>query len=403
MALRLNVSEPGSLSTCRPIPLASLGGGEAPGGRLPWRTRALVLVSAVSLGSSVAVNAHEAGTTHVIASFTADRRYAIELTTDASTLLARLEVARKQPRSSPATIADYRRGFAALCGEIGRHLDASFDGTPEGVAPTCTVDDEVSGPDPSLASLGVTVRFDGSIPAGAKRFTWQYGLTYATYTLTIASSDGRADETMLLEGSEISRAAYLDRVAAPRVRTGVVARYFALGFTHVLPRGLGHVLFVLGLFLLNRRLPALVWQLGAFSLAHSIAFGLTFYGAIAFPSSWLEPLMALSIVYVAVGNIVTSELKRWRIALVFGCGLLHGVWFAGALNQIPVPPSDLLLGLGSIAAGAQAAQLALLLAASATVGTWTDGRDGYRRVVAVPASALIAAVGLLWAVERLAS
>ena len=60
-------------------------------------------------------------------------------------------------------------------------------------------------------------------------------------------------------------------------------------------------------------------------------------------------------------------------------------------------------GLGSIVAGAQAAQLALVLVASATVGSWTGRREGYRRVVAVPASALIAAVGLLWAVERLAS
>ena len=184
-------------------------------------------MAAVSLDSSVAVNAHEAGTTHVIASFTANRRYAIELTTDASTLLARLEAARKQPQSSPATIADYRRGFAGLCDEIGRHLAASFDGTRAPVAPACTVDDAVSGPEPSLASLGVTVRFDGSIPAGAKRFTWQYTLTYATYTLTIVSSDGHADETMSLEGGEVSRAAELDRVAAPVVRRGFVARYFS--------------------------------------------------------------------------------------------------------------------------------------------------------------------------------
>ena len=216
MALRLNVSEPRSPSTCRPAPLAGLGRyDESGGGRLPSWTRALVLVSAVSLGSPAAGLAHEPGTTQVIASFTADRRYAIELTTDASTLLARLELARKQPRSSPATIADYRRGFAAVCDEIGRHLDASFDGTQVLVAPTCTVDDAVSGPDPSVASLGVAVRFDGPIPAGARRFTWQYGLTYTTYMLTIASSDGRADETMWLEGGEVSRAAELDRVAAP--------------------------------------------------------------------------------------------------------------------------------------------------------------------------------------------
>ena len=70
--------------------------------------------SRLSIGSPAVVQAHEAGTTRVVASFTADRTYAIELTTDASTLLARLEAARKQPRSSPVTIADYRRGFGVL-------------------------------------------------------------------------------------------------------------------------------------------------------------------------------------------------------------------------------------------------------------------------------------------------
>ena len=206
------------------------------------------------------------------------------------------------------------------------------------------------------------------------------------------------------KGGQVSPAAQLDRVAAPVARAGVVgAGICTLGFTHVLPKGLDHILFVLGLFLLNRRLRAIVWQVGAFSLAHSIAFGLTFGGAIAFPSSLLEPLIALSIVYVAVGNIVTSELKRWRIALVFGCGLLHGVWFAGTLNQIAVPPSELLLGLGSIVAGAQAAQLALCWwrrrpsAAGRAGVTAIDGWSRCRRPRSSPPSAL------LWAVERLAS
>jgi hypothetical protein len=404
VALCLDLSKLGSRSSGRPNPVSRLSRVMARGGvRLPPWPVALVLVSAVSIGSSVPVEAHEPGTTRVIASFSADRTYAIELTTDASTLLARLEAARKQPRSSPATIADYRRGFAALCDEIGRHLDASFDGTRVLIAPTCTVDDAVTGLDPALASLGVTVRFDGPIPAGASHFTWQYDLTYATYALMIVSSDGTADETLWLEGGQVSPVALLDRVAVPVARTVVVARYLLVGFTHVLPNGLEHILFVLGLFLLNRRLRSIVWQVGAFSLAHAVAFGLTSYGAIAFPTPSIEPLIALSIVYVAVGNIVASELRAWRIALVFICGLLHGARLAGTLHQIPLPPSELLLGLLSIVAGVQAAQLVLMLLASATVGRWARPRDGYRRIVAVPASALIATVALFWAVERLTS
>ena len=111
----------------------------------------------------------------------------------------------------------------------------------------------------------------------------------------------------------------------PPTRWMVVQTYLDLGFTHILPKGLDHMLFVIGIYLLSTRLRPISAQVTAFTVAHTLTLGLTIYDVFALPSRIIEPLIALSIAYVAVENLVTSEFKPWRIALVFGFGLLHGM------------------------------------------------------------------------------
>jgi hydrogenase/urease accessory protein HupE len=368
---------------------------DASRGALPVWSIGLIFTAVLAIGSSAGVRAHEAGSTRVIATFAPDRTYAIELTTDASTLLARLEVARKQPRSSPGTIADYRRGFAALCDEVARHVEASFDATAVRVLPACIVDDAVTGPDPAIASLGVTVRFAGSIPAGAAHFSWQYGLTSTPYAFVLVSSDGHADETTWLEGDQKSPPVPLDRVAAPVARTGAARKYFRLGFVRFLPNGAAQVLFVLGIVLLNRRISAIVWQVGAFSLAHSLALAFTPYGS-GLPPPIVEPLIVLSIICLAVDNLMSRDLSRLRLAMIFGFGLIHGVAFAETLRQVSLPgvprPGDQLW----FNAGIETGQCALIVAACAIVGGWAAQRERHRQMVGVPVSAALALAGLLW-------
>ena len=125
----------------------------------------------------------------------------------------------------------------------------------------------------------------------------------------------------------------------PRPRLAVAADYLTLGFTHILPRGLDHLLFVLGIFLLSRQLAPILWQVTAFTVAHTITLGLTLYGFVALPSTVFEPLIALSIVYVGVENGLTPRLRRWRVVVVFGFGLLHGMGFDGVLTGIGLPVS----------------------------------------------------------------
>ena len=99
-------------------------------------------------------------------------------------------------------------------------------------------------------------------------------------------------------------------------------------FTFV-PQGLDHILFVLGIFLLTPRLKPILVQVPAFTVAHSVTLGLTMYGIISLPSRVVEPLIALSVAYVAIEISATSKLTPWRPAVVFGFGLLHGMGFAG--------------------------------------------------------------------------
>ena len=176
-------------------------------------------------------------------------------------------------------------------------------------------------------------------------------------------------------------------------------QYLKLGYTHILPRGVDHILFVLGIFLLSRRLKPILLQVTAFTIAHTITLALTIYGVVSLRPAIVEPLIALSIVYVAVENILTSRLNAWRVALVFAFGLIHGMGFAGVLSELGLPRAQFLPALLSFNAGVELGQLTVILAALAVLGPFRNA-SWYRRRIVVPTSIVIAAVGLLWALER---
>src|SRR5204862_6510587 len=113
-----------------------------------------------------------------------------------------------------------------------------------------------------------------------------------------------------------------------------------------------------------------------------------------------EPAIALSIVYVAVENVLRTELKPSRIALVFCFGLLHGMGFAGVLREVGLPRAEFLSGLLSFNAGVELGQLAVILCATAFLGLPFGQRVWYRQRVAVPLSLAIGSVGAYWAVQR---
>jgi hydrogenase/urease accessory protein HupE len=162
-----------------------------------------------------------------------------------------------------------------------------------------------------------------------------------------------------------------------------------------------HMLFVLGIYLLSRRARSVLLQVSAFTVAHSITLALSMYGVVTVAPRVVEPLIALSIAYVAVENIFVSELKSWRIALVFGFGLLHGMGFAGALRELGLPRREFVTALLTFNLGVEAGQLAVIGTAFLLVGWHCANRVWYRSRIVVPASMMIAGMAIYWTFERL--
>ena len=191
--------------------------------------------------------------------------------------------------------------------------------------------------------------------------------------------------------------------------------YIPVGFDHILPKGLDHILFVLGLFFLSTRWGPLLWQVSAFTLAHTVTLALGALGLVNIPGSIVEPLIAASIVYVAVENLFMRGLSKWRPAIIFGFGLLHGLGFASVLGEFGLPEDQFIPALIGFNVGVELGQLTVItIAALVLMGcAWLARRSDLSeaeapvgnypvmfRAVSIPGSLLIAIVGAYWCVER---
>jgi len=177
------------------------------------------------------------------------------------------------------------------------------------------------------------------------------------------------------------------------------ANFLRQGFIHVLPLGLDHILFVLGLFLLSRTWKPLLLQVTTFTLAHTVTLALATLGWVNVPSKIVEPIIALSIAAVALENIFHPRYTNWRLVIVFVFGLVHGLGFASALKDLDLPPASLAIGLVGFNVGVECAQLAVITIAF-VITAWLRDPVRYRQWIVVPGSSLIAAMGLWWAAQR---
>jgi hydrogenase/urease accessory protein HupE len=347
--------------------------------------------------SGAALRAHEIGTTRVSVLFDEGRTYRIEIVTDAASLVEKLDAVNGQ---SPRADLGPERLQSALVGfdeTFRRRVKLAFDTSQAHPAIAYAVS-----PGTDAASSPVaTIRLTGEIPPGAGHFSWTYAWTFASYAMTIRSAAAGNPATEWLEGGQTSAPFALRMPPPPADRLATAWRYLSLGFTHIVPRGLDHMLFVLGIYLLSGRARTVLWQVSAFTVAHSITLGLSLYGIVALPPSIVEPLIALSIAYVAIENIFLSELKSWRVALVFGFGLLHGMGFAGALKELGLPRSEFLTALLTFNVGVEAGQLAVIGAAFLLVGGFCANQAWYRSRIVIPASMLIACTAVYWTIQRL--
>ncbi len=177
--------------------------------------------------------------------------------------------------------------------------------------------------------------------------------------------------------------------------------WLAIGFQHIIPWGLDHIVFVLGLFFLSTRLSTLFYQVSCFTLAHSLSLGIATLGMISVPANVVEPLIAASIVFIAVDNLYSDFLARWRLVVVTLFGLLHGLGFASALSELILPAENFYMALLMFNLGVEAGQIVVLTLAFAAVG-WLRSWTAYTERVARPATVTIAGVGTYWLLKRVA-
>lgn len=337
-------------------------------------------------------------------------RYEAEISLNLEAVLAGVSPAHADSSESPNARAydslrslapdELRARFREFAPDYLAGIVIEFDGRR--VSPAVLAVEVPAVGDTRVARLS-RVRLGGAVPPGAREFRWAYAAQFGSSILRLpGATPGEVAALWLTDGARSDR--YVLGVGVqPMTRLEVFRQYTALGFTHILPRGLDHILFVLGLFLLANRFKPLLWQVTAFTVAHSITLGLTIYGVFSLSSAIVEPLIAASIVYVAVENMLTSRLHLWRVFIVFGFGLLHGMGFAGVLQEVGLPRAQFLAGLISFNLGVELGQLAVILLAFVAVGAWFRDRPWYRQRIVLPVSALIALVGLYWTVERIAA
>ncbi len=323
--------------------------------------------------------AHELGLVQVEATFQKDGTYVVDLLVDREHLPLQVSGAAMSPD--------------AFLREVEHSAILSFDGKP--VVHEAPVVSPVEGR-PRVTRLRLT----GRTPPAVSRFTFSDKAIMGFFVLKARTEGKEEAVTQWVDGGKTSPPFPLDRAVVPLTRWEIIKLYVRLGYTHILPRGLDHVLFVLGIFLLAVRMKPVLWQVSAFTIAHTITLALTVYGVVSLPPRIVEPLIALSIVYVAIENVFTSRLHAWRPVVVFCFGLLHGMGFAGVLTEIGLPRSEFVPALLSFNAGVEGGQLTVIAVAFLLLGLPFGKKSWYRSRIVIPGSLVIAAIGLYWSIQR---
>jgi hydrogenase/urease accessory protein HupE len=250
------------------------------------------------------------------------------------------------------------------------------------------------------------ITLTAQISRKTKSLQWYYPLKFGDNAVRLRQvnkleSKWHWSEWQWLRNDQFSAPFSLSEIFTQRPLHQVITEYILIGFEHIIPLGLDHILFILGIFLLNSQLKPLLQQVTLFTIAHTLTLGLAINGIINLPANIVEPLIALSIAYVGIENIMASNLNKIRLMVVFLFGLIHGMGFASALANFNMPENTFITTLISFNVGVELGQLTLIALAYFSITHWFKEKDWYRKVIVIPSSLLISCIGLYWAIERL--
>ncbi len=339
--------------------------------------------------------------------------YRVEVRASIEALLTGINARYRNTRDSPNAQAyddlrilqadELAAAFTPFETEFTRQVELVFDGSN---APLTVTRVEIPEPGYTKVPRVSVIYLEGSIERSVESVSWYYPERFGDNAVRVRQVDEANEkwhwsEWQWLRNDQHSEAFSLAELFTRRPLALVIADYVVLGFEHILPGGLDHILFILGIFLLSVHIRPLLWQVTMFTVAHTLTLGLTMNGIISLPSSIVEPLIALSIAYIGIENIFAHSLHKSRLVLVFCFGLLHGMGFASVLSDFGMPENAFMTALISFNVGVELGQIAVITLAFLGVGIWFRNKPWYRQAIVIPGSLAIAITGLYWTWDRI--
>lgn len=176
--------------------------------------------------------------------------------------------------------------------------------------------------------------------------------------------------------------------------------YLYIGFKHVVPLGLDHILFIISLFFFNSKLKTAIIQCTIFTIAHSFTLALVSLNYITFNPKIIEVLIAVSIFIVSFENVFQPTMRLWRLIIIFAFGLLHGMGFANALKEVGLPKNEFVISILGFNLGVEFAQILLILLCFLVFGKLFQHKDWYHTKMVIPISIFISTIALFWSIQR---
>ncbi len=358
------------------------------------------------LGTTLSLSAHEIRPSIIDIQFNETGEYQMSIKTNIEAMIAKIGTEHQDTNESK-NVTRYNtlrqmpyniliEEFSKFEPSLINNIQLNFNRKPQ----TLTIE---SVKIPDIGDLDLArdsiINFTGTMPSGTKTLSWQWDKSFGNAVLRISSHQNEDLYSSYLLDGKVSDNILIEGLKAPS-KWQQFTNYVQIGFVHIVPKGLDHILFVVGLFLLSTQLRPLLIQISSFTLAHTVTLALGIYGIVNISPAIVEPLIAASIIYVCFENIYTDKLSRWRPVIIFLFGLLHGLGFASVLKEIGLESSNFVTGLIAFNIGVEIGQLTVIAVCFLAVGLWFRHKSWYRNIIAIPASVIIAIIASYWLVER---
>jgi len=341
-----------------------------------------------------------------------DGHFRIELRASIEAILTGINSKYKNTQDAPNAAAydelralqpaQLREKFIQFEPELHREIQLRFDEQPVDFK---VADVQIPLPGYTKVPRTSIIVLEGNASRQAKQLSWYYPARFSDNAVRVRQVDEVNEKWhwsrwQWLRKDQPSKTFSLQEIFTEPGVFEVISEYTIAGFEHIIPKGLDHILFILGIFLLSTKLKTLVMQATMFTLAHSITLSLSMFNVVSLPASIVEPLIALSIAYIGIENIFAHKLKTSRLALVFVFGLLHGLGFASVLAEFGMPESAYATALISFNIGVEIGQLVILTIAFFGITYWFKNKQHFYNYITVPGSVMIGVTGLYWTWER---